>query len=119
VRRRADARQASRPGHAVITQLRQRLPAETRASGAEEDDVGGLGAEARGGIADLIEIVARARHVQQRQAAALVLTPQPREPVADHREGGLDGDVGKAGCSDVACQRQVDRLLEGHHPLRF
>ena len=54
VAERADA------AHADAGKLRQRLPAEARAAGAEHHHVGRAGAQPRGGAVDLVEIVASA-----------------------------------------------------------
>ena len=105
--------------HGVVAQLRQGLPAEARAAGAEEDDVGRLAREPRRRGADGAEIVARARHVQERQPAARVVLAQARQRVLDEPQAGLDRHLGKAAGADGAGQRLIDRLLDSHesHPV--
>jgi len=63
----------------VTGELRQRLPAEARAAGAEHDDVVEAAAELVGDGAQLGEIVAPRRQAQQRQAAVLAPAAQRAE----------------------------------------
>ena len=50
--------QRAEAGHRVAGKLRQRLAAEARSAGAENDDVGGAVAKPRRGVVDGREIVA-------------------------------------------------------------
>ena len=77
--RRGAARNAPTPGHRVTGKLRQGLAAETRAAGAEKDDVGRARAQLARGLADAGKIVALGRQLQQPQAAIGMARAQPVE----------------------------------------
>ena len=98
----------------VVGKLRERLPAEARSAGAEDDDVGRVAREPRAGGADGVDIVVPFRQPQQRQRAVGVPRPDPVERWRGARErivqrGGVDA-VG----SDALLERAVDRLADWH-----
>ena len=113
VAQRADAR------HRVAGKLRQRLAAEARAAGAEDDDVGGAFARAAAaGVADAGEVVTRLRQAQQRQAAVGMARAQAIE-----RGLGAVERVGRAPCRQRRAarrlfQRAVDGLDDWHARMR-
>ena len=61
--------QTGYPRHGVAGELRQRLPAQAGAGGAEQDDIGGALRQPAGGVPDPRQIVMGFRQPQQRQAA--------------------------------------------------
>ena len=59
--------------------LGERLPAQARSAGAEENDIAGGGGEAPGGGRYLVEVVAFFRQAQQRQRAVGMPSAQPAQ----------------------------------------
>ena len=110
--RRGGARSAPTPGTRVAGKLRQRLPAEAGAAGAEEDDVGGVFGEPAAGVADRRQIVMGFRQPQQRQAAVGMARAQGIERGLGAVERGVERLVGNAVRPDVLFQRAVDGLDE-------
>ncbi len=104
----ADAR------HLVIGELRQRLPAERGAAGAEYDDIARARGERLGSAANLGEIVLLFRQVQQRQRALGIQPAQLIERAFRAGQGGRKRGLGDAVLANVLFQRAVDRLDEGH-----
>ena len=104
----ADAR------HVVVGELRQRLPAERRAAGAENNDVGGVCGEAPGGVADLAQVAMGRRQMQQRQRAVGVARTQRFERALGAAKCVSQGLVGYAVLADVLLKRAVDSLGDRH-----
>ena len=73
---RGGAAQRGHAGHGVAGQLRQRLPAEARAAGAENDDIARAVGEPPGCVANAGKIVLLFRQPQQRQAAVAMTRAQ-------------------------------------------
>ena len=79
---RGGSRKAADAGHGVAGKLRQRLPAEARAAGAEEDHVAGAVTQQRGVAEDGGDVVALFRQAQQRQRAVGVARAKPGQRLA-------------------------------------
>ena len=111
------AAQRADAGHVVAGELDQRLAAEARSAGAEDNDVGGVLRQPLGGVGDGCEVVLARRQPQQGKAAILValaqllersfaalqhvgITPLPRRPArlrVRSRANSIDWVTGMAG----------------------
>ena len=96
-------------------QLRQRLPAEAGAAGAEDDDVGGAVGQPRGRLADRRQIVMRAPAAaaaagRRRHGARASLRARLRRASS----AVVERLVGNAVLPDVLFERAVDGLDDGH-----
>src|SRR5689334_655140 len=101
--------------HCMILKLRQCLPAEARAAGAEEHNVSRTSrAETPRRILDRDQVVVLGGKPQQRQAAVGMARTQPSK-----RRLGPPKHLGErrrryAVWSDFVGKRKIDRLLEAH-----
>jgi hypothetical protein len=100
--------------HRMAAELRQGLPAEARAAGAEKHHVGGALGEALAGGADPGEVVAFLRETQQRQLAVGVAAFQPVERAGRARERVVVCLCVEAVRTDALRAGAVDRLNERH-----
>ncbi len=105
--------------HAVPGQLRQRLPAEARAAGAEQHDVGGAVGQPPRLVLDWVQIVMLAGQPQQRQAAIGMARAQDFERRFGAPERRLQRVVGDAVPADVALACAVDGLDDWHEQKLF
>ncbi len=107
-------------GHRVAGKLRQRLPAQAGAAGAEQNDVGGIFGQAARSIADRHQIVMGFRQPQQRQRAVGVARAQNFERPFGAAERIVQGLFGDAVRPDALLARAVDGLDDCHGllPLR-
>ncbi len=106
--------QCADAGNRVAGQLRQRLPAQAGAAGAEQHDVAGAFRDPAGGVADAGEVVPAFRQAQQRQTAVGMTRAQGFERGAGAAERIVQRLVGNAVRPDVFFKRTVDGLDDGH-----
>jgi hypothetical protein len=109
--------QRADPGHAMAGELRQRLPAKARPSGAEQHHVTRAVAQARRRFLDGCKIAGLRRQAQERQGAVAVARLEPVERGSGTHKRIVEGrgcDTFRAGAFGA---RQIDRLSERHPSL--
>ncbi len=111
--------EAPGPRNRVILELRQGLAAEARTAGAEEHHVGGTVAQPGGRLAHILQVIGRARHVQQRQPPRGIVLGEPLHGTADDRQGRVERGLRDPVAPDIGREGEVDRLLQGHGALRL
>ncbi len=92
----------------VVGKLRERLSAEARSAGAENDDVGRVAGEPRAGGADGMDIVVPFRQPQQRQRAVGMPRPDPVE----RSRGALERIVQRGGVDAVGSDALLERAVD-------
>ena len=100
--------------HGVVRELRQRLAAEARSAGAEEDDVRGAVPEPRRGGADRVEVPGLGRQAKERQAPARVVLGEALRGARDAGPRRVERRLRQPGLADVRREREIDRLLQRH-----
>ena len=111
---RGPSRRTPSPGTPWSRELGQRLAAEARSAGAEDDDIARAGAQPACSGADRGEILARGRQAQERQAAVGMARAQPVERLAAASERVIERSGRDALGADALFARGLDGLDEGH-----
>ena len=103
-----------RAPHADVSKLRQRLPAEAGAAGAEHDHIGRAVAQPGGSLLDLAEIGRFRRQTQQRQAFVRMRLAQPVERALAAAQHIVERGFRHAMRADRLGSRVFDVLLKRH-----
>ena len=108
------ARNAPTPGNGEARKLRQGLPAQAGAAGAEDNDIGRAVRELTGRVSNCLKIVVGLGQAEQRQAVVRMADTEPIKCRVRTRQNGLKRIGTNAVLPYVFFARIVDGLDEAH-----